>query len=172
MRRVLRIAILAGGLWPNVANASPITLNVGDVSIFNWNFATRGVSPTPYPAIGILVQPGSVGGGDTFSTALLSGLDATGSKVSGTLNFDTVATNNPELTDGIFSLQIAVTAGSITVDPVAFVLSRVAVQLSPISGPVAPLSPTPVPKPASLALLGSGIAGVAVLCRKRKQQIQ
>jgi hypothetical protein len=79
------------------------------------------------------------------------------------LNLSGVGTFNPGvIDDGIFSLVLTVTAGSIDIDPSAN--GNVGLLNT---GSVAPL-PRAIPEPATIALLGIGVAGILLLRRRER----
>ena len=149
------------------AEASPITVSAGETLTFNFDLSGA-VPPPPYDVVSF--NTGLVAGSFTLGIDLgtwqgFTGLDGAGTLwTTASLNLSGVGTFDPGvINDGIFSMVLSVTAGSITIDPSAN--GNVGLLNT---GPVAPL-PRAIPEPATIALLGIGIAGLMLL-RRREQR--
>jgi hypothetical protein len=179
MKRVFALLIL-GVFVASGAQATPISVSAGDFAVFNFDF-TGETPPPPYSRFGIDVQlsgldfeppPCSEPGGlceplDKGEWKLWTELNGTG------LTFFTFPAVNlnalwnfPEMNDGVFSLTLRMTEGSIIVDPIGCGIATDGTQTSACSQ----VPPPPAPEPAMLSLLASGAAAVA-LFRRRKPRV-
>jgi hypothetical protein len=149
------------------AEASPITVSAGETLTFNFDLSGA-VPPPPYDVVSFntgLVIGSFDAGTDIGTWQGFTELDGAGTLwTTASLDLSGVGTFDPGvINDGIFSVVLSVTAGSITIDPSANA------NVGPLNtGPVAPL-PRSIPEPATIALLGIGLAGL-VLRRRREHR--
>jgi hypothetical protein len=164
----LTLVILLGTSLP--AQAAPIVVSAVDTVTFNFDFVAAGITPAP-PYSGLVIEPASsqVDLGDTGTWTVYSGLNGTGGIAAGPIDLGLglafFPAGFPDMVDGIFSLVLTLTVGSITVDPFAYGLEG----SQNVTGNVLPLQPTTAPEPATLTLLAGGLA-VAAVRRRRRQR--
>jgi hypothetical protein len=170
MARVLVLAVLTV-LFAARANAAPITVSAGEFVTFNFDLS--GATPAPPYVLasvnlntsGLDFEPCDSGLCDLLDIGVWkfwTELDGAGSlffshDVSLGAKFHT------EMHDGVFSATLEMTAGAITVDPVACGIAADGSRTPDC--PAAP-PPPPVPEPATVGLVALG-AG-ALLARRRR----
>ena len=178
MKINLVATVIAVVLIGSQAHAAPITVFPGDFLTFNFDLTGETPAP-PYTLASMMTHvsgldfappPCSGPGGlcellDIAVWSLWTELNGTGTLfASGAANLE--AQYHTEMTDGVFSATLQMTAGSITVNPVACGIARIPDgERTPDCIPAPP--PPPAPEPAAISLLVSA-AVAAVLCRRSR----
>jgi hypothetical protein len=171
---VFSVVILLGVSAP--ALAAPIVVTAVDTVTFNFDFVAAGVVPAPPYPDGLIIdfQSTVTDAGDQGTWTVYTGLNGTGTVMVGPLGLSLDLAFFPvtftDMSDGIFSVVLSVTAGSITVDPFAYGLGG-PTGTANVTGNVFPLqqAPSAVPEPATLTLLAGGLAAAAALRRRRNR---
>jgi hypothetical protein len=173
MKTILTLACMV--LLAPAAQATPITVSAGDFVVFNFDLTNEN-PPPPYLRAGMDVQLSGLdfetppcSGPDNMCQPLDQGEWKLWTEPDGTgINFDVFPGVNlnsvwnwPEMNDGVFSATLQVTAGSITVDPIACGIAPDGTGTS--ACPRVP--PPPAPEPATVTLMAS--AAVAAILRRR-----
>jgi len=159
-----------GGCCLVIAGAGPahaLLLNTGDDVILNLDF-TGASPPPPYDFAGLTFDAAGNGSG---SSVFFGGLDATGGQVASEgftcsgCGFLNLISSAPGVLDGIFSVELIVTQGSLDLTNLQgegiFLVRRRSCR------PSAASAGRPNRRP--LRFLGIGIAGIGFSRRKRKQ---
>jgi hypothetical protein len=171
MKRVFALAVLAM-LGASRAQAAPITVSAGDFVTFNFDL-TAEIPPPPYVVAFMSTNVSDLDFAPPPCNGLCDLLDVgvwnfwTELDGLGTLFF-TYPVNlgsrfDTEMKDGVFSATLSMTAGSITVDPVACGIAPDGTRTPDCP----PAPPPPAPEPATLSLLTSA-AAAAMLGRRSR----
>jgi len=165
MRRVLWVlpALLLGLAAPT--HASPLVVHAGESVTFNFDFVASSIDPPP-PYLAISFYTGlpfaSIGPDDFGLWTGHSELDGGGTQIFGPYGANLLALLLTDgAVDGVFSMTLSVITGSITADPYAHVwINNNELGPGPVSG-VPSAAAAAVPEPATLTLLGAGLAAGA-----------
>ena len=120
-----RAALVGGVLVSKMAVATPLTISAGESVLFNFDFVAQDIIPPP-PYDYVYVEPQITlydSAVDSGAMNFYAGLNGTGAVYGGCLDAPLGATlcQGPWLgwDDGVFSVRITVTTGSVVVDPLA-----------------------------------------------------
>lgn len=164
------LGLLAVGLLASMSTvAAPITISSGESYTFNFDFQAAGLNPAP-PYLSVVfnanVPAGDCCAGDVGTFAVFG--DLNGADPLGTYNLESNTILRSlffpnVISDGIFSVRLSMTSGSVTVNPLAYGVARTANTRSVFWDE----SVRSVPEPSALLLVGFGLAGLC-LSRRRK----
>lgn len=165
----LKFLAMAALSAPATGFATAVTVNAGQSYIFNFDLVAAGASLLPPYTGGIVVIPNILAGtccvGDAGTWTLFGDPDGIDAVVSFDITDGLESSGDSRLEDGIFSLGLTMTVGSVVVDPLAY--GVVGTNLTGVRYPVSVIPPVNVSEPGSLLLLGLGL--VALRARSKCQ---
>jgi hypothetical protein len=160
--------LLAAALFGTVLaqDASAVVLTTGQSVTFNYDL-TGQVPPPPYSDVYTWTMNNNIGvAGDEFQVQLFPQLNGAGVAASVLydcafictgIGFDTV--NAGVISDGIFSAVVTDVSGTLNISQYVYGISATGSQTPNVNGSV--------PEPATLSLLGLGLAGIGVMKRRK-----
>jgi hypothetical protein len=146
-----------------VANAGPVVVNAGETVIFDFDFIAAGISPAPpYGTLDFRTgtDTSTIDPSDSGFWAFFSDRGGVGPLFTAVLNTSGAGFGGGPggvvADDGIFSVSLTMTGGSITVDPYARGINWLPSNLGELffTANVFPSRPSQVPEPNSLVLAG------------------
>ena len=173
--------VVGSGLNPSAADAAPITIPTDSELILNFDL-TGQTPPPPYELVTFLFTFGN-SGSQSVSVTYYDQLDGEGTSFSGgsyvggsIFQFHFGGSIFSYLLDGLFSVGFRASEPPpppFVVNPLTLVSATTfgttgGVSTPSVSGTQAEV--TPVPEPASLLLLGGGIAALAARVRRQRKQ--